>query len=271
MPQILNSRMPLPSNWQEFESITQSALKIRENWSDFSKNGRGGQKQYGVDVFGNINGRKIGAQCKLTFKVLSISTIDKEISNAKLFKPQLDYLLICTTAPRDAKLQSYVWNMKQEFSVNILFWDDITSELEKDMSVFKLHFPFVSDETTVEMTFLNDYRNIIDYVIKKDPCGEPIILNKVTDLNFLLQKWIMPDLYSKDPSFKLLQSKIISNLNNWISYMNLNYMHELSGGDRLFCNVHPIENLEEMRDAMLPIRQEIYDNFEKICSLNLMQ
>lgn len=268
MPQIINSVMPLPANWQEFETVTLSALKIREKNSNFSKNGRSGQSQNGVDIYGYVKGKSIGAQCKLTFHNITKKVIDTEIQNAQNFSPALDELLICTTAPRDANIQNYVWNLNIGFLVNILFWDDITSELEKDMAIFSLHFPFVNSKS-VEKEFYEDFRNIIDYILKTDPCGSPIHAGLVTDLEFTLEKWNMPDLYSKDKNFKNLQRGIISNLHTWISFMNPAYMHDIWDGKGLCFNNHPLENLEEMREAMLPIKQKIFDDFSELVEMNL--
>lgn len=270
MPSIQNSFLPLPRNWQEFETIVQDALKIRYNCKHFSKNRRSGQKQNGVDIFAKLSKTKnYGAQCKLTFNKITANIIDQEISNAKNFKTPLTHLDICTTSPRDQNIQSNVWNLNCEFSVNILFQDDITNELEKDSRIFAMHFPYLSDDLTVEEKFNNDFRNLISYVVNTDPGSEAILLDAIDEVKTKLNAWIMPDLLSKDKIFKKTQKKILSNLQTWLSYMNPFYMHYIWDGKALYFNNYPSENLEELKKNTFAARQKIYDEYKKLCDTGL--
>ncbi|VVS92218.1 hypothetical protein [Desulfoluna spongiiphila] len=148
MPTLSSMHIPTPKSWDEFEEITTSSLKIKWNSPNLTRNGRQGQSQDGVDIFGEDEcGRPVGVQCKLTTKSISIGIIDREIKNAEGFKPELSSLYIATTAPRDAKIQREVRLISLErvdngrFPVGILFWDDLTQELIKDESEFSKHYP----------------------------------------------------------------------------------------------------------------------------------
>jgi hypothetical protein len=93
MPTI--AYVPTPKSWDEFEDITLAAAKLRWNSSDFYRNGRPGQKQDGVDIWGRDDGnRHIGVQCKNTVDGISLSTVNDEIANAGTFTPKLDRLYI---------------------------------------------------------------------------------------------------------------------------------------------------------------------------------
>jgi hypothetical protein len=148
MPTIASSNVLPPKSWDEFEDIMLSAAKLRWESSDFYRNGRLGQKQEGVDIWGHDDeGRHIGVQCKNTVDGLSLDVIRAEIENARAFVPKLDRLYIATTAKRDAPLQKAVREISNQrhrdgkFRINILFWDDVYQDLAKDDDVFFKHYP----------------------------------------------------------------------------------------------------------------------------------
>lgn len=148
MPTIASSNVPAPKSWDEFEDITLAAAKLRWNSSDFYRNGRPGQKQDGVDIWGHDDdNRHIGVQCKNTVDGISLTTVNAEIANAEAFEPKLNRLYIATTAKRDAVLQKAVRETSKQraqaglFKVDVLFWDDICQDLAKDDEIFFRHYP----------------------------------------------------------------------------------------------------------------------------------
>ncbi|RCI79297.1 hypothetical protein DNK03_13875 [Brucella anthropi] len=148
MPTISSSQVPPPKSWEEFEEICLSAAKHRWDSSKFFGNGRKGQAQNGVDIWGHDSvGEHIGVQCKNTLAGISLSVVKDEIANAAGFKPKLDHLYIATTAPRDASLQrdvrlvSTARKAAGNFQVDVLFWDDVVGDLALKDSVFFKHYP----------------------------------------------------------------------------------------------------------------------------------
>lgn len=148
MPTIASSQVPPPKSWEEFEDITLSAAKQRWNSSKFYANGRKGQAQSGVDVWGHDSaGEHIAVQCKNTVSGVSLQVVETEIANAEGFEPKLDHLYIATTAPRDAGLQRQVRQVSTarkaagNFQVDLLFWDDIVGDLALEDAVFFKHYP----------------------------------------------------------------------------------------------------------------------------------
>ena len=124
-----------PANWQDFERLTLDYA--RRAWKDdyAERNGRQGQAQAGVDVFGynRSSSEKTGIQCKKKknfvspSKRLTTAEIDAEVSAAKEFTPKLDRFVIATTGPRDANLQAHVRAFNsagRPFKVSLMFWDD---------------------------------------------------------------------------------------------------------------------------------------------------
>ena len=148
MPTFADSRLPKPSSWDEFEKITLSIAKIRWDNPDFTRHGRQGQAQQGVDVYGrDTRGAMIGIQCKNTVGGVAKATLLAELEAADQFVPKLAKLYIATTADADASTQAIVREVSEarrvegKFEVFILFWGDIWDELTRDESRLHQHFP----------------------------------------------------------------------------------------------------------------------------------
>lgn len=148
MPSPTTTRLPVPRSWDEFEDICADLL--RRMWGDpyITRNGRSGQKQHGVDIYGtptHFNGGSgprvfSAAQCKNTDN-LSLSEIADEVKKAESFSPQPAEYLVLTTAPRDASLQADVRNHSWPFRVEVRFWEDLSLELSGHLDLLQKHFP----------------------------------------------------------------------------------------------------------------------------------
>ncbi|MGQ3685945.1 MAG: hypothetical protein ACUBOA_13210 [Candidatus Loosdrechtia sp.] len=111
MPTFSNSQILPPANWQDFQSICCDLW--RQIWKDpnTQKNGRQGQSQYGVDVYGRPDQGDAwaGVQCKgkdnYSNKSLTQDEVEDEVEKALNFKPKLSQFIIATTGVRDAKIQ----------------------------------------------------------------------------------------------------------------------------------------------------------------------
>ncbi|WP_343344852.1 restriction endonuclease [Terrisporobacter petrolearius] len=126
--------MPIPSqynlpptiNEDEFEDMVEDYFKL--NYPNAQRYGRKGQKQYGLDITytNNSSHQLIGIQCK-KYATLSTSDIDSIIDAVGDFHIKINdnssleiiNLIIATTAPRDAKIQSYVLQKRQELNKEI--------------------------------------------------------------------------------------------------------------------------------------------------------
>lgn len=152
MPTFASSNIPTPKSWDEFENIVLSMSKIRWKSSDFFGNGRRGQRQDGVDVFGtSSDGTAIGVQCKNTVGGLSESIVNSEVTNAESFDPPLKALYVATTAQRDSTIQKAIRKLSEarilsgKFAVHLLFWDDVVNDLASDENELLKHYPqFIS-------------------------------------------------------------------------------------------------------------------------------
>jgi len=132
-------RLPIPSNWQDFETLCHQLWK--EIWCDpnAQRNGRAGQPQAGVDVYGRPIYRTSyeGVQCKDKDSRLGSFLTEKQLleecTKAKDFNPALRSFTLATTASSDESLQelarSYNEQRKFPFDVHVWSWSEIESEV----------------------------------------------------------------------------------------------------------------------------------------------
>jgi len=127
---------PPPANWQDFESLCLALWREKLQDPATQKNGREGQSQNGVDVFGKIGSFWWGIQCKgrqnyppgaITWRELVAET-----RKALRFRPSLHAFVLATTAQRDALIQRAarrISALTRLNSVMVFSWDDICEEL----------------------------------------------------------------------------------------------------------------------------------------------
>ena len=138
-----------PENWQDFERLCKILWgEIWECPDTIKRNGKQGQAQKGVDVYGIKKGESAyrGIQCKgkddYTNSQLTESEIDNEIAKALLFTPQLKSFYFATTANKDAHIEEYIRKKnlesisKGEFEIDIFAWEDIVDLIEAHRNTY---------------------------------------------------------------------------------------------------------------------------------------
>ena len=168
MPTPTTTDLPIPKSWDEFEDICSDILKRK--WRDpyVVRNGRSGQKQFGVDIYGRPvhlrgQGTQLAAgQCKRV-ESLTKKEITDEIEDAANFVPLTEEYIILTTLKRDATLQAFVrkknWAIPR---VEILFWEDISLHLCEFDELLKKHFPRWFRSSTSK-------HDLVDFLIQSIP------------------------------------------------------------------------------------------------------
>jgi hypothetical protein len=153
--------IPPPTNPQDFENLCHAIWECEWSCPTIQRNGRSGQKQRGVDIFGQPHGdsRYHGIQCKVKSgdtagrPTLTRSEIDHEVAEAKFFEPALARLIIATTAPQDAALQQYARELSEQharaglFPVAVLAWPEIKARLAKHEKVLARFYPGASSSS----------------------------------------------------------------------------------------------------------------------------
>ncbi len=148
MCSLRQSSIPPPLAWTTFESICLAALKVRWQSPNLQKNGRAGQPQHGVDIYGDGElDLPTGVQCKLTDQKLTLASIEDEISKAEQFLPTIAAYCIATTAAPDAELQTKLRIIsrnriaKGKFPVTMIYWNEIVGDLLKNKDEFTSFYP----------------------------------------------------------------------------------------------------------------------------------
>ncbi len=127
-----------------------------EIWGDplAQKNGRAGQAQHGVDVFGTPNDRPgtvHGVQCKGKDASYggkaTVAEFDAELSKADSFCPKLTHWTFATTAPNDTSLQQHALQVSRQraldgrFSVTAIGWETIQALMAAQTKVILQFYP----------------------------------------------------------------------------------------------------------------------------------
>jgi hypothetical protein len=142
----LQKTLRKPENWQDFESLCKKLWgELWEIPHKVKKNGRLGQPQNGVDVYGipkNENGYW-GVQCKgknddYLSATLTTKEIDGEIEKAKKFSPKLEVFIIATTQSKDVVIEQHIREKDIEsrntngFEIILFCWEDIVDLIEEN-------------------------------------------------------------------------------------------------------------------------------------------
>ncbi|KPH13391.1 hypothetical protein [Chryseobacterium sp. ERMR1:04] len=175
----MQKQIPKPANWQDFESLCK--LLWGEIWSypEIKKNGRTGQPQCGVDVYGRSDGALIGIQCKgkddAIGAILSKTEIDTEIAKAKNFKPQLKKLYFATTANKDVRIEEYIRIKDDEnqsansFEIHLFDWEDIADLLRMNKRCYEWHMNQQNYQVNFDINIgFEDGQHQMDIDIKRE-------------------------------------------------------------------------------------------------------
>lgn len=159
-----------PEYWTDFEDLCKRLWTEVWEYPETRKHGRNGEAQQGVDIYGRNKGTNgfIGIQCKgkddYSNKQLTEREIDKEIENAKDFKPLLSKFYFATTSNRSAKIEEYIRRKGEEnrslglFEVHVFFWEDIAELIDEYKVVhdWYLHGQGFKISSEAQLTFTND-------------------------------------------------------------------------------------------------------------------
>ena len=152
------SKLPHLRSGELFEDLCHALFK--RVWQDplAQKNGRRGQAQHGVDVFGSPNGDRRsyrGVQCKGKDSNYGSKAewpeVLAEIAKAEEFSPKLSGWVFATTAPADAALQRVARELSVKrgaaglFSVDVLGWEEIQSLMAGAPEVVTEFYPEHAD------------------------------------------------------------------------------------------------------------------------------
>jgi len=149
---LSGTTLPKPKNWQDFERQTRELFACVLNDPNTQLNGRQGQVQNGVDVFGYRNkdiNCLVGVQCKEKYRdEVTEGELRDEVNKAKKFTPKLSEFILITTAPRDQKIQQSARLLTEELAktdhpilVCVWGWEDVEENVSKYDQAWKAFDP----------------------------------------------------------------------------------------------------------------------------------
>lgn len=174
MVNVTSVNLPAPADWQAFERLTRDLFESEWQTDDARANGRSGQEQHGVDVYGTdrVHKKWVGVQCKGRSggygKALKEKDLREEVEKAKSFHPSLDRFILATTAPNDARIQEVARELNEKnrkellFEVDVMGWDEIKAVLNRHPRVAAIHCSGVSTIADLQISeAMNDLRGDI--------------------------------------------------------------------------------------------------------------
>jgi len=209
-----------PANWQDFETLCKKLWGEIWTCPEIKKNGRTGQSQNGVDVYGIPSGEQsyFGIQCKgkdeYVHKQFSEEEICKEIEKAKEFKPQLKKLYFTTTAIKDVTIEEFVRRKNIEHMVNGIFevhlysWEDIVDLIDenKNTADWYIKNQNYKSRSKAEVTFLDGSKEVTAFPKFKQ---DVTIYHKKFNINGALGLSSFESVSAKLSTLQILSPKII--------------------------------------------------------------
>jgi hypothetical protein len=180
MPTVASSQLPPPRSWDEFEDICADLFMLEWNDRNTIRYGRRGQRQYGVDILGEIEeGYHVGVQCKGRRRwppaTLTKADVDRDVAEALKLRPKLSELIFATTAPEDSALADHARLITEHhrkdglFSVAVFGWDELVRRLTRHASLVEKHYGYVELKSIPEKTVAL----IAEHLLKKDDDARP--------------------------------------------------------------------------------------------------
>jgi tetratricopeptide (TPR) repeat protein len=134
-----------PKDWQAFERKSRLLFELSLRDPHTQNNGRTGQPQHGVDIFGRRGGAVgpyVGVQCKGKDrdygKPVTERELRDEVKKSEDFRPPLREFILATTAPDDAKIQETARLLEREvrsggrdLSISVWGWGRLQQEISR--------------------------------------------------------------------------------------------------------------------------------------------
>lgn len=181
---ILN--FPPPANWQDFQILTARLVEQHCLEGTVHEYGRQGQRQHGVDVYGQLPGQAahMGVQCKQMqpHKTLTKAIIKAEADLALKFQPRLTTFIVATTLEEDTKAHDAVTDLNgtknYHFTISYWSWNHYNDRLNRSNQLvadsykaYALSFGYDQELEDLEAlkrgfdrpAFVDDFRHEVNY------------------------------------------------------------------------------------------------------------
>jgi tetratricopeptide (TPR) repeat protein len=155
MTDLTSVEIPKPKDWQALERHCRLLFELSLQDPAVQNNGRQGQRQHGVDIFGRRGGGtgpQVGVQCKGKSSNYGSSVteaeLEDEVEKTKKFQPPLNEFILVTTAPEDTKIQQAVRLLEKKvraegrnLSVQVWGWGRVQDEINRFPEALRAFHP----------------------------------------------------------------------------------------------------------------------------------
>lgn len=240
MPNFNTARIPAPESASEFEKIVNASVQIRWRGTFFQRYGRPGQQQDGVDSYANSGPEvRIAIQCKNTCHTIPLAVVKQEIDKAEKFKHPIKLLYVATSQPNDRSIQDSVWTLSREresqgkFGVSLLFWEDIISDLAKDVPTLLSFYPMLSQhdndkKVLEELKSMLPYNGSIAFVRSHGFCRRIFDDSQLSQLYVFWNRCDDPAFAFQDETLESLKLQLITYIQKLGGIIGQNYTRKLN-------------------------------------------
>lgn len=145
MTDFTSVAIPKPKDWQALERHCRLLFELSFSDTAVQNNGRVGQPQHGVDIFGRRDGgrgRWVGVQCKgkdadYGGEVTEVE-LRAEVRKTRGFVPSIEEFILVTTAPNDEKIQRAARVLEEELKtagrrlvIQVWGWERVQQEINR--------------------------------------------------------------------------------------------------------------------------------------------
>jgi tetratricopeptide (TPR) repeat protein len=145
MTDLTSVAIPQPKDWQALERHCRLLFELSFGDPAVQHNGRTGQPQHGVDIFGRRDrgkGRWVGIQCKGKDAdyggELTKAELKAEVEKSAGFVPPIEEFILVTTAPNDEKIQRAARLLEgelrakgRELVIQVWGWERVQQEINR--------------------------------------------------------------------------------------------------------------------------------------------
>lgn len=164
-----------PKDWQAFERKSRLLFELSLGDPHTQNNGRTGQPQHGVDIFGRRGGAAghyVGVQCKGKDTAYGRAVTERELRNevkkSAGFVPAIREFILITTAPDDAKIQETarilegeVRSSGRDLSISVWGWDRLQQEIGRYPRAIREFHPDASPFTDQILHSTNEIAKVV--------------------------------------------------------------------------------------------------------------
>jgi tetratricopeptide (TPR) repeat protein len=151
-----------PKDWQAFERHARVLFQCVLKDPHTQNNGRSGQPQHGVDIFGRRGGvgPYAGIQCKGKNadygRAVTKAELRREVEKSRAFEPEINEFILITTAPDDAAIQEAARLLEVEvraqgrdLRIAVWGWETLQQEIARYPEAIEAFHPDATPFTTV--------------------------------------------------------------------------------------------------------------------------